>query len=765
MSNEVTITVKVKNEANFDPVKDALKAASAAAEQFGQQASSGLSNAGNAASNLGSKLTSAAAAAAATEISTTSLSGGLDLVVQGLLAAAAALPITLAGFIALAPALLAVGGAAGAATTLVAGLGIALATLKIGFGGIGTALSAYGKQTGGAGKAASDGAEQAYQAARRIKAAEQSLTDAKKAEAEAARNVNQARADEVDRLRELDLALRGQTISQAEAAQALTEAKEKNLRAQQAGSDWEKAEAKNAVDRAQYQYDSVTEKLGDLTAEKKKADKDGVEGSDQVQAALKRQAQAHQQVLNAQDQLADAHHKVAVASAGAAGGINAFNEAMAKLSPNARALVYALIDIQKRFEKIKNEVQDRFLDGAAKAVTDLADKWFPHLDDILGNMADHLNSFGKNLLEALGKDKFIDNIEAAGKATGGFIDQLSSATDDFIDAFGRLAGHSGPVLKKIGELIENIFGWFDRWIKRADDSGALDTFMKDAADTLQDIYDIGGLVFKIIGQIIEILFPGSQTASTSIFDSVKSGLQAVSDWLGDPNNQKSVKDFVDLVTDFLIWLFKYGVPAVLWFVEANFAVARSLKNAARDVGSAAGSIKNAFMNAWNWVVDKGNSVVSWFSKLPGRLNSSLRNAWDGLKWGFRDALNWVIGKWNNLQFTFPSVNFMGLTLGGGSVGTPNIPYLAQGGVANGLAMVGERGRELVRLPQGSTVIPNSGTESMLARGQRSGGATTLYIERSGDSLVDVLIEALAGRIRAKGGNVQVVLGTRGAATT
>lgn len=754
-----------RTKQSFNDLDGVWSKVSAAASAFGSAFTKNLDGASSNVADFVAKVGTMGFTLAASEAAGTAASGGLNLVVSAVGALVAALPLALGMFAALAPALLAAGGAAGAAATLFAGAGIALATLKIGFGGIGGALAAYGKQTAGAGKAASDGGEAAYQAARRIKAAEQSLTQAKQAEADAAKAVNQARADEVDRLRELDLALRGQTISQEEAAQALVEAKEKNLRAQQAGSDWEKAEAKNAVDRAQFQYDSVSEKLEDLTAEKKKADKDGIEGSDQVQAALKRQTQAHQATLNAQDQLADAHHKVATAAAGAAGGVNAFNEAMKKLSPNARSLVYALIDIDKRFQGIKTRVQDRFLDGAAVAVTDLADKWLPHLDDILGDMADHLNHFGKNLLKALGDSEFIKNIQRAGKATGGFIDDLSDATDDFIDAFGRLAGHSGPVLKTIGGLIKGIFEWFDKWIKRADASGALDSFMQDAADTLQQIFDIGKLVFKIIGQLIEIIFPSSKGSADSIFDSVQNGLQAVSDWLGNPKNAKDVKAFVDTVGDFLKWLMKDGVPAVIWFIQANADLARGVKRAITDVTNFTKSLQRGLGGALDWVIDKGNSLISWFRALPGRISKAVGGAFNGLKEAFRDAINWIIWKWNGLQFTIGGGSFLGMPVPSASFGTPNIPYLATGGVAGGLAMVGERGRELVRLPQGSTVIPNGTTEGMMSKAASGGGTTVLHIERSGDSLVDVLIEALAGKIRKKGGNVQVVLGTRGAVTT
>jgi hypothetical protein len=50
----------------------------------------------------------------------------------------------------------------------------------------------------------------------------------------------------------------------------------------------------------------------------------------------------------------------------------------------------------------------------------------------------------------------------------------------------------------------------------------------------------------------------------------------------------------------------------------------------------------------------------------------------------------VISGWNNLSFSIPSVDIPGVgTVGGGTINTPNIPYLQTGGFtqAEGLAML------------------------------------------------------------------------------
>lgn len=109
------------------------------------------------------------------------------------------------------------------------------------------------------------------------------------------------------------------------------------------------------------------------------------------------------------------------------------------------------------------------------------------------------------------------------------------------------------------------------------------------------------------------------------------------------------------------------------------------------------SIKNGIGNALTWALNKGKSFVSWYLGIPGRLAGALGRMFSPLWTGFKSIINRVIGAWNNIHFTIPSINVAGLHLGGGSIGVPHIPMLAEGGIVNAptLAMIGEAGPEAV----------------------------------------------------------------------
>ena len=144
-----------------------------------------------------------------------------------------------------------------------------------------------------------------------------------------------------------------------------------------------------------------------------------------------------------------------------------------------------------------------------------------------------------------------------------------------------------------------------------------------------------------------------------------------------------------------------------WIVAKFTTVIDFLKKMPGRVASALSGvwngIKEAALTAKNWIVDKFDAVVSFITRLPRRIGRAARGMWDGIKDAFKAALNWVIKKWNSLSFRMPSIRAFGRTIGGFTLGTPNIPLFHQGGVfraprpgGEGLAIL--RDRETVLQP-------------------------------------------------------------------
>jgi len=133
-----------------------------------------------------------------------------------------------------------------------------------------------------------------------------------------------------------------------------------------------------------------------------------------------------------------------------------------------------------------------------------------------------------------------------------------------------------------------------------------------------------------------------------------------------------------------------------------------------------------------------DGLIGKYKKVPDNVNTVI--AMHGLEKAIED-LNTTLRLINNLHDKTITVHVRRV---GGVTGTgPDTASAhASGGIAGGLTWVGERGAELVRLPQGSTVYP-SGQSQMMA-GQPAGGGQQLRVEIAFTGNTDT---AMAGAIQ------------------
>jgi hypothetical protein len=190
--------------------------------------------------------------------------------------------------------------------------------------------------------------------------------------------------------------------------------------------------------------------------------------------------------------------------------------------------------------------------------------------------------------------------------------------------------------------------------------------------------------------------------------------------------------------------------------------------------------------AWNWLKNMTASaiatsiawilrLVTWAQRAPGQISAGFSAVYHSIVDPIANAVNWAINRLNDL------VNFAANIPGrvGGAVSgaassawnsvtshLPHIPGFASGGIVGaatggargGLVQVGEHGRELVRLPAGSSVIPNGKTEQIMGEGG-GGGVGRFELVSDGSPEMDFLLAWLRKVIRVRGGNVQLVLGS------
>lgn len=674
----------------------------------------------------------------------------------------------------LTPVLIALGGAAVMAVPSVHLLGGALASLPAlaaggvaAFGALGLGLAGiadhFEAAAGGAG-AMVDKTWQVHQAQRALANAQREVIAAQEA-------VNRARAAEVERLQDLNRELREARLSEEEAAlnaeeaeqrladarNAVAIAQEKLARAQRSGDVGEVRRATEelleaqrrqpaeirraelAYERAKLAVEAARDRTEDLTAEQERAARVGVDGSDQVRAALDRQR-------HAVEALEDAQHALNEARKPAGGG--GVGQELMQLAPAAAEFVREIKALKPAWESLRLDVQQRLFSGIGREVRLIAGAWLPTLRARLGGMASMFNGLFKNLSRSMRRPEFVANISTAMESVQRMIDRVGrSVTGPLVDAFGRLARAAAPFIDALGDEIGDLVDDFSAWIQSADKSGGLERFMAQAADFLRSVFNMGRDVASIFGSIMKILFEEKEI-STTPWVGLQQSLDSVAEWFKDPENQEKVREWIDRIKDFGKWLFTEAIPTVATWVERFNGWMTTAENWGKRITEFRNNVTDAF-----------ESLIRFFDRLPGRISAATRGMWDGLRDSFRSAVNWIIGRWNRLSFTIGGGSIMGVPIPSVTLHTPDIPYLARGGhiLGAGAAIVGERGPELLELPAGATVRPLSGGSAPTAVGGPIHGELRLTgeLRARGSDLVVVLRETVA----ELGGDVQRVIGS------
>ena len=89
-----------------------------------------------------------------------------------------------------------------------------------------------------------------------------------------------------------------------------------------------------------------------------------------------------------------------------------------------------------------------------------------------------------------------------------------------------------------------------------------------------------------------------------------------------------------------------------------------------------------------------DAIVDFITGLPGRIADAASTAFDGLTDAFKGAVNFIIRGWNSIEFKIPGFKIGPVGYDGFTLGLPDIPLLANGGVISAptLAMIGEDSR-------------------------------------------------------------------------
>ncbi|MET7890638.1 hypothetical protein [Streptomyces mirabilis] len=454
----------------------------------------------------------------------------------------------------------------------------------------------------------SDVADANRRAAESVANAERDLTAAQRAARQAQLDLTQARKDAAMELEDLNNRLADAQLNQRQDVLNLQDA-EQNLAAVKAKGAAATAEE---LAKAQLQYDQAVQALSEQQTETKRlqdqtdaANKAGVEGSATVTKAKQNIADANQtvkdktqslkdaeieaarqqvdgaqkiakaerdlsdaraaaakaavdgarQIADAQAAVADAARALADAQTSGATATNKVADAMAKLAPNARSFVNAVLAQREAWRGLKLDVQNALFAGLGQTFTTMSTAILPSLHTGLTGTATVLNGMAKNAANAvteLGKTGMLkkmfaglnDGLKPLSRIPGQFIKGLTQISIAASPAFKRITTASGGFFDRLSQQIDQSAknGHLEKIINQAldiakqfghligDIFGTLGNVMKAAGAAGGDALGGLGAVFKELRKITAM--PEVQKALTSIFTAINAIAKLVAGTLG-----------------------------------------------------------------------------------------------------------------------------------------------------------------------------------------------------------------------------------------
>jgi phage-related protein len=434
-------------------------------------------------------------------------------------------------------------------------LGIAavggLAPLIIAFAGIGAALKKSAAGGGGSADA--------------IVQAEHRLAQAQKASKQAQVDLNMAREAARHKLRDLAVEMGRASLDQREAALAVADAQRELTAARRSGDPVAVAHAQLALASAQQSQIEVTNRASDTQEEFTRRQKQGVEGSDEVQQALQRQADAAWNLSEAQK---------ALAKGAGGGGVDKAAEAYAKLSRAGQQLVDVLRSLGPKWHTVQQAIQQSVFAGVARDLAMVAAVWLPLLRRRLVEVGQGWNNAFRGTAQLVASRGFVKDMDAILGNVAVLWQRVGSSFAPFTSAFRHFAAVGATFLPALGAWILQIGQRFDRWAAAARASGRAHDWIKNALIVLGQTW----AVIKNLGSAIVGVFRAGD-AGPNWLPGLVAGTAALSAWVNSPAGQGKLAAVFSMLRDVgsQMWQVLVHVgPALLDLTSASGTVMNTL---------------------------------------------------------------------------------------------------------------------------------------------------------------------------------------------
>lgn len=287
----------------------------------------------------------------------------------------------------------------------------------------------------------------------------------------------------------------------------------------------------------------------------------------------------------------------------------------------------------------------------------------------------------------------MDNVEGAARKATEAVEESKSFDAAWRQISTTLGETLAPALEKVGDFMSEhpqlvqFLVPFVFMLAAAFGVFAISVWAVNAAMLANPITWIVLLIVGLIAIVALVILK---------WDELSAATEAAWEWI-QLKVAEAVAWLLGKIEDSVNWITDKWDAGWSWVEDKTEKAALAILAAIDWLGAIPGNVAGWF-----------NDVVGYVSGLPSRIGRAATGMWESIVREFKNAVNQLIWMWNSLSFTLGGGNFMGVDIPTVTLHTPDIPYLAEGGITTGptLAMIGEGAEQ-------EAVLPLSKLESLL----------------------------------------------------
>lgn len=348
--------------------------------------------------------------------------------------------------------------------------------------------------------------------------------------------------------------------------------------------------------------------------------------------------------------------------------------------------------------------------------SDLILEFMPFIQDAMGELGPVLKDLFANFmppLMELAQELFPVIMDVINELLPIIIDLVSELLPAIVEIIQAIL----PIIPPILDIIKEIAPYLVDFVKM---------ILPIIVQLFQKIMPLFVKIAEAILPIIAELLPLIMEVLEALLPIIQLILDVIG-WLVDVFG-----DIIDAILPAIIWLIqKVLTPILRVIITVINAVGDAFRSVFEWIKNAWSKLPEFFKGIWNGIKSAFSAVTTWFKEIFSKAWQAVKDVFskggkvfDGIKEGianvFHNVVNTIIRGLNAvIAAPFNAINGIFDKLRGlkilklspfswlPALNVPQIPELAEGGEANGSALVGEKGPEILDLPKGATVIPLS----------------------------------------------------------